>query len=150
MNETDIIVENLFYAVPVIHKKLMKINPPDIDCGIRLSRLHIGILAMLSENSAPISEIAGAFFIPNSQMTYLIERMVRAGLVVRTTNIRDRRVKDIALSARGREVFRQCDRYLKENVKKMLSALSEKELAELSESLLKLREIGPRLGSHQK
>jgi DNA-binding MarR family transcriptional regulator len=151
-NKIESIVENLFYAIPVIHKKLMKINPPEMDCGIRLSRLHIGIMAMLNENSAqnedsvPISEIANTFFIPNSQMTHLIDQMVNAGLVERTKNTRDRRVKDIALSPRGKEIFRQCDEYIKGNVKNMLSDLSEKELAELSESLVKLREIGPRLG----
>jgi DNA-binding MarR family transcriptional regulator len=124
----------------------MKITPPDLDCGIRLSRLHIGIMAMLNESSSPISEIASTFFVPNSQMTYLIDQMVSAGLVERTKNPRDRRVKDIVLSPRGQEIFRQCDLYLKANMKNMLSDLSEKELTELAESLIKLRKIGPRLG----
>ena len=143
----DNIVENLFYALPVIHKKLMKINPPDMNCGLRISRLHIGIMAMLSENTCPISEIANTFFIPNPQMTYLIDQMVKAGLVERTINAQDRRVKDIVLSSKGKEIFRQCDQYLKNNVKNMLSALNERELVELAESLTKLREIGPKMGS---
>jgi DNA-binding MarR family transcriptional regulator len=143
----DNIVENLFYAIPVIHKKLMKISPPDMNCGVRLSRLHIGIMAMLSEGTCPISEMANTFLIPNPQMTYLIDQMVKAGLVARTINARDRRVKDIALSSKGKEIFRQCDEYLKDHVKQMLADLNEKELAELAESLTKLREIGPRMGS---
>jgi MarR family transcriptional regulator, organic hydroperoxide resistance regulator len=124
----------------------MKISPPDLDCGVRLSRLHIGIMAMLNDSSSPISEIANTFFVPNSQMTYLIDQMVSAGLVERTKNVRDRRVKDIVLSPRGMEIFKQCDEYLKANMKNMLSDLSEKELTELAESLIKLRKIGPRLG----
>jgi hypothetical protein len=71
----DNIVENLFYALPVIHKRLMKIDPPDIRCGIHLSRLHIGIMAFLSENAAPISEVADTFLVPRPQMTYLINLM---------------------------------------------------------------------------
>jgi DNA-binding MarR family transcriptional regulator len=141
----DAIVENLFYAIPVIHKRLMKIDPPNLDCGIRLSRLHIGIMAMLSENTLPISEIANTFLIPKPQMTYLIDRMVKAGLVERASTPLDRRVTDVVLTLKGKDTFRQCDKYIKNNVRNMLSSLTEKELEDLSESLIKLKEIGPKL-----
>lgn len=36
MNTINTIVENLFYVIPIIHKKLMKVDPPEISCGIRL------------------------------------------------------------------------------------------------------------------
>lgn len=148
MNQASIvnaIVENLFYALPVIHKKLMRIDPPDINCGIRLSRQYCGILAMLSQNICSISEIANTLLIPNPQMTYLIDQMVKAGLVVRSVNAIDRRVKDIALTPKGKEVFLQCDEHLKSNVRSMLTDLTENDLAELSDSLIKLRKIGPKL-----
>jgi DNA-binding MarR family transcriptional regulator len=143
----DSIVENLFYAIPVIHKKLMKIDPPDIHCGIFLSRLNVGIMAMLNDNSVPISEIARAFFIPKPQMTYLIDRMVEAGLVERTHNSRDRRITLLVLTPKGKTTFRQCDSYIKNNVRGMLSSLSLEQLTDLLESLIKLKEIGPKLGS---
>jgi DNA-binding MarR family transcriptional regulator len=146
-NKIDSIVENLFYAFPIIHKKLMKIDPPQVICDIRLSRLHIGILAVLTENTCPISEIADTFLIPKPQMTYLIDQMVKAGLVERSINAQDRRAKDIILTSKGKEIFRQCDEHIKNNVKEMLSSLTEKELSELAESLSKLREIGPRMGT---
>jgi DNA-binding MarR family transcriptional regulator len=149
-NTIEIIVENLFYAIPVIHKKLMKIDPPDIKCGIRISRLHIGILALLSENTLPISEIAGTFLIPKPQMTYLMNQMVEAGLVEKMPNIHDRRIKDVILTPKGKETFQRCDEYLKNNVKVMLACLTEKELEELSISLRKLKEIGPKLGNRRK
>jgi DNA-binding MarR family transcriptional regulator len=146
----DTIVENLFYAIPVIHKRLMKIDPPNLDCGIRLSRLHIGIMAILSENSVPISDIANTFLIPRPQMTYLIDRMFKAGLVERTSNPLDRRVTDLALTLKGQDTFRQCDKYIKNNVRNMLSSLTEKELEDFSESLIKLKEIGPKLNHRTK
>lgn len=144
-NVIDAIADNLFFAIPVMHKRLMKIDPPDLDCGLRLSRLHIGTLAMLSENTCSISEIASTFFMPKSQMSYLIERMVENGLVLRTPNIRDRRVTDVSMTAKGRMVFKQCDEYLKQNVRAMLSTLTRQELTDLADSLVKLREIGPKL-----
>jgi DNA-binding MarR family transcriptional regulator len=141
----DTIVENLFYAIPVIHKRLMKIDPPNLECGIHLSRLHIGIMAILNENSVPISEIANTFLIPKPQMTYLIDRMVKAGLVERASNPLDRRVTDLVLTLKGQDTFRQCDKYIKNNVRNMLSSLTKKELEDFSESLIKLKEIGPKL-----
>jgi MarR family transcriptional regulator, 2-MHQ and catechol-resistance regulon repressor len=141
----DNITDNLFYAIPVMHKRLMRIDPPDLDCGLRLSRLHIGTLGMLSEGTCSISEIANTFFIPKSQMSYLIERMVQAGLLERTPNRRDRRVTDVTLTARGRAVFKQCDEYLKHNVRTLLSTLTPGELNDLSDSLVKLKEIGAKL-----
>jgi DNA-binding MarR family transcriptional regulator len=144
-NTIDSIVENLFYAIPVIHKRLMRIDPPNLDCGIHLSRLHVGTLAMLNDHTASISEIANTFLIPKSQMSYLIDRMVKAGLVERLPNSIDRRVTDMALTPRGKETFNQCDEYIKNNVRQMLSALTPKELEEFSESLVKLKELGPKL-----
>ena len=146
----DNIVETLFYAFPIIHKKLMRIDPPDLHCGIRLTRLHVGILAMLNESTSSISEIANAFLIPNPQMTYLIDRMLEAGLVERISNPRDRRVTDLVLTGKGKETFRLCDDYIKNNVRGMLSFLTGKELDELLESLTKLKQIGPKLGRSQK
>lgn len=141
----DSIVENLFYALPVIHKRLMRIDPPNLNCGIRLSRLHVGTLAMLHDGSSSISEIANSFLIPKSQMSYLIDRLVTAGLVERIPGIADRRVTNVALTGLGQTVFRQCDDYLKNNVREMLAALTPGELQELAESLIKLKEIGPKL-----
>jgi DNA-binding MarR family transcriptional regulator len=145
------IVENLFFAIPIMHKKLMKIDPPDLQCGIFLSRLHIGIMAMLNDNNdtAPISDIAKSFLISTPQMTYLIDRMAEAGLVERITNAQDRRATDLVLTAKGKDTFKQCDTYIKNNVRDMLSFLNAKELTDLLESLIKLKEIGPKL-EHQK
>ncbi len=82
INSINTIVDNLFYVLPIIHKKLMKIAPPDVCCNMHLSRLHVGILVKLNENTTPISEIAESFLISKPQMTYLIDQLVNAGLVV--------------------------------------------------------------------
>jgi DNA-binding MarR family transcriptional regulator len=141
----DTIVDNLFYALPVIHKRIMRIDPPDIDCGIRLSRLHIGIMVRINEKSSTITEIASSFLMPKSQISNLITSMVNAGLLERSRNAHDRRVTDVRLTPRGKDIFDQCDKHLKDNVREILSSLSAKELEELAESLLILKKIGPKL-----
>jgi DNA-binding MarR family transcriptional regulator len=141
----DTIVDNLFYALPVIHKRIMRIDPPELDCGIRLSRLHIGIMVRLKENSSSISEIASSFLMPKSQISNLITSMVNAGLLERVRSSQDRRVTDIRLTPKGQAIFDQCDRHLKDNVREILASLTAKELEELSESLIILKKIGPKL-----
>jgi hypothetical protein len=76
-NDTlDTIVENLFYVLPIIHKRLLKIDPPDVSRDIRLSRLHLGIMGMLNnEGCLPISEAAKKFIIAKPQMTHLINQL---------------------------------------------------------------------------
>jgi DNA-binding MarR family transcriptional regulator len=147
-NTIDSIVENLFYAIPVIHKRLMKIDPPEIDCGIRITRQHIEVLVMLHLRQFPITEIANTFLIPKPRMTYLIKQMAAAGLVKRNADTRDRRRTNLELTPKGEKVFLQCDRHLKNHVKELLANLTERELETLSVSLKKLKEIGPRFEEH--
>jgi hypothetical protein len=62
----DNIIENLFYILPILHEKLLSLDPRDVDIDISLSRLHMGIMLVLrEENNLPISEIAERLLIPN-------------------------------------------------------------------------------------
>jgi DNA-binding MarR family transcriptional regulator len=139
----DILVENLLLAQPVLHKRIMKIKPPDIP-GIHISRIHFGILVSLHHHQSPVTEIANLFLISKPQMTFIMNQMVEAGLIKRTVNRRDRRIKDTALTLKGEEIFRRCDEYLKNNIKIMFAGLTEQEISDLAESLRKLKEIGLR------
>lgn len=141
----DDIIEDLFYVLPIIHKKLLKIDAARLPVGVSLSRLHIGIMGISREEGPlPISEIAARLLIPKPQMTLLINHLVKAGLVEKRSDERDRRVSDIALTAEGRTVLERCDQYLEDNVREKLGFLGEEDLAELSLSLRKLKDIGKR------
>jgi DNA-binding MarR family transcriptional regulator len=142
----DMIVENLFYALPVIHKRLMRIDPPQLESGLRLSRLHAGILKELhDETSASESELASVFLTPRSQMSHLIDRMTQEGLVKRAVDRNDRRVTRVRLTEHGQQIFEVCDHNIKNNMRLMLSSLTQAELTDLAESVAKLKEIGPKL-----
>jgi DNA-binding MarR family transcriptional regulator len=146
----DDIVENLFYALPVIHKRLMKIEPPRIKCGIHLSRQHFGVLAMVHDGPCPISEVAATFLIPKPRMTFLIDQMEKAGLIKRKIDPQDRRITNVTLTARGKSVFQQCDECVKNNFRDILAGLADEELENLNKSLKILREIGPRFDDRKR
>ena len=149
-NTLDNIVENLFYVLPIIHKKILKINPSDIIKDVHMSRLHVGIMWGLQQEILPISEIAKRFLISKPQMTLLVNQLVLAGMVKRQPNINDRRIIDIKLTDKGKTVLRQCEENLRNNIKEIFSNLNEMDQEELSLSLKKLRVIGSKLESRER
>jgi DNA-binding MarR family transcriptional regulator len=138
----DQIVENLLYILPIIHKKLLKPDPLDIQGEVHLSRLHIGIIGTVYHEKLPISAIAKKFLIAKPQMTLLINQLVDTGIVTRKPNLEDRRVVDLKLTEKGNATLKLYDSYLRNNIRKKLAHLSEQEIEGLSLSLIKLRELG--------
>jgi DNA-binding MarR family transcriptional regulator len=140
----DNIIDDLFYVLPIIHKKLLKLDPSR-PLALNLTHLQIGILMISREEGPlPISEIAARLQVSRPQMTPLIGSLVRAGLVEKQPGQRDRRVTGIALTAKGQSEVALCEKYLKDSVKTKLGFLEAGDLADLSAALRKLREIGLR------
>lgn len=145
-NTIESIIENLFYVLPVIHKKLLKIEPQDVDIPGNLSRLHVGIMIILNEEKElPISEIAQKLLVSKPQMTRLINYLVNTGIAEKQSDPQDRRVSQMILTEKGKATLSQCEEQLKNNVRRRLSHLTDNELEELSAILAKLRELGSRL-----
>ncbi len=140
------IIENIFYILPLIHKKLLKVDPSEIGCGFNLSRLHMGIMGIIcEEGTTSLSEVARQLHVSKPQMTLLINQLVKNGLISRKSNKEDRRVSDISLTPKGKTISESIEKKLKDNARNMLADLSDNELEELSLLLLKLRGIGDRL-----
>ena len=145
-NTIENIIENLFYVIPIIHKKLLRIDPPDIKPPLALSRVQVAVMGIIKdEGPLPISEIGKRLLIPKPQMTHVISRMVNIGVIEKQPCPNDKRIINIGLTASGILTARQIDEFLKHNVRKNLSYLTSKELEELSFLLVKLRELGSRL-----
>jgi len=145
-NTINSIVEDLFYVSPIIHKKLLKMEPEDAIPGIPLSRIHISLLLIINdEKELSISDIAKRLLIPKPQMTHLISHLVEQGLIERLPNTRDRRVINVSLTPAGQDALKKAGKVLKKHVQRNLSYLTDEELEDLSRSLSKLREIGSKL-----
>jgi len=139
----DSIVENLFLILPIIHKKLLRMDLGGVTRN--LSRLHFAIMGTLGREGLPVSEIAKRLLIPKSQMTHLIDELVGLGIVERQPDTKDRRVINISLTNPGRIVLKECRNLVRQNIRNKLSCLTPAELADLSVALEKLRDIGARL-----
>jgi DNA-binding MarR family transcriptional regulator len=146
-NQTiDSVLENLFYVVPMLHKKFLKVDLQGIDAGCRLSRLHVGIMGRLSRVSRlTVSDLANTFLILKPQMTRILDELADAQLVLRLPDTADRRLVFISLTEAGHKTLAQCHEQWKSHVRRQISSLSSAELEELCNSLIKLRAIGERL-----
>lgn len=139
----DNILENLFLVLPIIHKKLLRMDLGGVTGN--LSRLHLAIMGMLGGGSLPISEIGMRLVAPKSQMTHLVDQLVSLGIVVRQPDARDRRVINISLTDHGRAILRECRELVKQNIRNKISCLTTEELVALSDALVKLKDIGAKL-----
>jgi DNA-binding MarR family transcriptional regulator len=141
----DGIIENLFHVLPLIHKKLLKIDLEGAKKDI--SRLHFAIMGMLDEfGTLPVSEIGKRLLIPKPQMTHLIDQLISLAIAERQPDTRDRRIIKIALTDKGKITLEECKGLMRSDIRQKLSCLKDEELAELSVSLAKLRDIGAKLG----
>jgi DNA-binding MarR family transcriptional regulator len=77
------------------------------DLGLTISQLRV--LKLLRERPASCGQVAEHLGITASTASALIERIVRRGLVERGIRAGDRRVTDLRLSARGRQLLDEID-----------------------------------------
>ncbi len=142
----DSIIESLFYILPLIHKRLLKVEPQEIESDGNLSRAQVGVLLVLREEKRlPISEIAQRLLIPKPQMTRLINHLFATGLVERQPNWNDRRVKLVSLTHQGMNTLDKSESALKRTLRQRLASFNRAELEELAFILARLKDLGSRL-----
>ncbi len=141
--DAEYIAEELFHLFPVIGKKLLRVQ---LDGAMgRLSRLHLAAMLTLLEGDLTVSELARRLVVPKSQMTRLIDHLVRLNILARQPDARDRRVINISLTDNGRAVLEEYRQVVKRSIRDKLSHLTPSDLAELAVLLAKLKEIGAKL-----
>ena len=141
---TDSITDNLLNILPLIHRKLLKVEFERINPN--LSRLHFIVLRILNDHSQlPISEIGKNLFIPKPQMTALVDRLIQFGMVARLPDMEDRRVVNIHLTDSGRKTLEECDKLIRESIRQKLSSLTPGDLEIFLRCTAELREIGAKL-----
>jgi DNA-binding MarR family transcriptional regulator len=123
-----------------IQRKLVRTAFASIEHKISLP--HVEIMLLLKHGGTRhIAEIGDNLQIPKPQMTHLIDRLEELKIVARQADASDRRVFNIALTARGRRIVDELDQVITDSIRDKLSALTEDELKELSASLRKLGDI---------
>jgi MarR family 2-MHQ and catechol resistance regulon transcriptional repressor len=139
---------NLLSVSPLIfrgvRRKLLKTALDGVNMDI--SPLHFEVMRLVSiEGTLKITEIGERLQLARAQMTHLIDRLVEAGMVKRQADSTDRRVTNIVLTTKGSAFLEKHGGDIWKATKELLSGLTDEELADLSASLERLRDILARL-----
>jgi DNA-binding MarR family transcriptional regulator len=107
-----------------------------------LSTSKLIVMRILASNKKPMtpSEIANWTNTERHNITTLIKRMKRDGLIVAERNPRDRRFVNVSLTGKGREVLMQAIPVAREIVDQIMSSMSEDDALLLEKSLRVLRQ----------
>jgi DNA-binding MarR family transcriptional regulator len=118
--------------------ELLSWNPREFIAAFRrwnrdaVSLIHLNVLTILDiDGPDSMSHLADALEVSVASMTGIVDRMEKRGLVERRHDGGDRRVVFVHPTEAGRDVFRAIDRRRKEGLTKLLTRLSEDEMAGL-------------------
>jgi DNA-binding MarR family transcriptional regulator len=127
-----------------VRRKLLKAALDSINVDI--SPLHFEIMRLLKEHGTlRITEIGERLQLARAQMTHLIDKLVELEMVERQADSADRRVTNIVLTDKGRAFLEEHGGNIWKATKEFVSGLTDEELADLSASLERLRDILSRL-----
>ena len=130
----EAVAQNMFYALPMIKKRLLHMNAVQKEHGTPLS--HVQVLAMLQDaGTMSVSEISRRLGIAKPNITPLVDRLFECGYVDRQHDESDRRVVNIVLLPAGEEKLAAIRGTISGQILKQMDHLSVSEFRELNDSL---------------
>ncbi len=112
--------------------------------GLGLTDVQFNVMKLIElqsgdANGLTQAELSRMLLVNRSNITSLIDRMERAGLVRRETVPNDRRIKLVTLTEKGRNSLLEIKDSYMEEVSRIMNALTEEELQSLVRVLGKIR-----------
>jgi DNA-binding MarR family transcriptional regulator len=98
------------------------------------------ILRGAGRKGLPCSEVGARMVTQDSDITRLLDRLEKRGLVIRSRDSKDRRVVTAKATSRGLELLKQLDGPAEQFVKQCMRPLRPQRLKELNEDLERLRD----------
>ena len=108
----------------------------------RCSMPQFDILAQLSreKNGTPLIELSRRLLVTAGNITGIIDRMEKSGLVARKADPEDRRITRVHLTAKGKQLAKSVIPEHTRDLNSLFDSLNEKEMAQLRALLDKLIE----------
>lgn len=93
-----------------------------------ISQTEFAVLEVLYEHKKQtVHQIAGKVFLANGSMTYVIDKLVEKGYVLRTDCREDRRVVHVEMANEGRSLMDELHPFYKKIVEGLFSDITEDE-----------------------
>lgn len=138
------IVENLLSIIPLFHRKLIKFD--ELLANKEIAHSHLKILFLLDGCcKLTVSEIGKKLYISRPNVTPLIDKLSKEGLVERIRDKEDKRMFNIELTPKGKEFITTQKAIIFENLKSRLSLMPDEDLDKLAPSLIILKDVVDRI-----
>jgi len=138
-------VEDLYQFFPLFKKILFKHKKKLKHNFMPHSYYHV-LKVLKKRGELPMSEIGRKVYISKSNMTSLIDKLVENGLAERLPDKNDRRVINIALTAKGDDLLDKWRKNSNNEIKNNLSILSDEDLEKFYESIKNIKAILNKMG----
>ena len=134
------LLSDFLVLIPVLNKKLLREN--------ELSKLddlypsHVQILLLLSKKKQmTMSEISREIHVINSNLTPLVDKLIKLGYLKRQPSKKDRRVVHISLTANGKKQVEKHRVYACQYLTEQLETMEDTQLETLEVHLKAINEI---------
>jgi DNA-binding MarR family transcriptional regulator len=128
------ILGDFLILVPMLNKKILREN--DLYKLDDLYPSHVQILLLLAKNKQlTMSEISKEIHVINSNLTPLVDKLIKLGYLKRQPSKKDRRVVHISLTAGGKKQVEKHKQYAVGYLTEQFEKLDDEKLKALEEHL---------------
>lgn len=136
------IAVDVFQTIPVLYRRILR---PDA-AGMSPFSPPIAVLVVVKRRGPlSMSAIAQELSYSKQNLTKIVDRLVREGLVDRSPDTSDRRVLNIEMTEKGRQFMADRRERMRARLVEDLSHLSDEELEELMDTFERVRGALPKL-----
>lgn len=139
----DAISQNLFDALPLLSKRLVRVDAITREFGMPFS--HIQILCMLCDREMTIGDIGTSLGIAKPNITPLLDALRERGVLERCRSEKDRRIVNVRLLPEGQALAKKLRASLADQVADWPEGFSLSDVKRLNNALAYLIEASRRL-----
>ena len=141
----DAISGNLFDALPLLPKRLVRVEAITREYGMPFS--NVQILCMLAGKEMSIGEISSSLGIAKPNITPLLDSLHERGYLERCRSEKDRRIVNVRLLPEGQDLAQRIRASIADQVTDWPKEFSHSDIKRLNNALAYLIEMGTRLAA---
>ena len=131
---------NVYYTASMMKKKADAFFAQYGLTDVQFNLLTLLYFQSGKEGGLSQAKISDMMLVNRANITSLVDRMEKAGIVTRDAHSKDRRFNIVKLTPKGKNLFEKVEPVYIRQVKKVMSPLSERELNSLMRLLEKIRQ----------
>ena len=147
-NLVEAISGNLYQALPLLPKRLVRVDALTREYGMPFS--HIQIICLLSDGAMSIGEISMSLGIAKPNITPLLDALNERGVLERCRSEKDRRIVNVRLLPEGQELAERLRTSICTQVMEWPRSFSHSDIKRLNNAMAYLVEMGAQLAESER